>query len=209
MWSTEKFGAVSGRRQQAALRPPIFLRPTPRFGSGTRSTSSCFCPPLSRFLPGSASRVEMAVTQSKQRRGPFLPGSRIACQPSSKLSQFSLPRLSTRRLATRHSLALTMEAPLATEFLTETASHSKMTVTNSKQRTAQILTGARIAHKHSSNCSKFSSDFVQDARVAVNGSLLSLATGTSPALTNEGPLATAFRYNAPCPNFSREACNLN
>jgi hypothetical protein len=204
MWSTEKFGAVSGRRREVARRPPIFLSPTPRFGSGTRLTSSGFCPLPSRFLPGSASQVEMAVTQSKQRRGPFLPGSRIACKPSSKLSQFSLPQLSTGRLATCHSLALTKEGPLAcpderraTEFLTETASHSKTTVTNSKQTTETFLTGARIAHTPSSNWPKFSAKCVQDARVAVNGSRLSLATSHSLALTNEGPLATGFRYNAP------------
>jgi hypothetical protein len=202
MWSTEKFGAVSGRRQQAALRPPIFLNPTPRFGLGTRLTSSGSCPLLSRFLPGSVSRVEMAVTQSKQRRGPFLPGSRIACKPSSKLSQFSLPQLSTGRLATCHS-------SLATEFLTETASHSKTTVTNSKQTTETFLTGARIAHKLSSNYSKFSAELVQGARVAIHVSGLSPATSHSLARRNEGPLATAFRYNTPCPNFSREARNLN
>jgi hypothetical protein len=190
MWSTEKFGAVSCRRQQAALRPPVLLSPTPRFGSGTRSTSSGFCPLLSPFLPGSASQVEMAVTQSKQRRGPFLPGSRIACKPSSKLSQFSLPRLSTGRLSARHS-------SLATEFLTETASHSKTTVTNSKQTTETFLTGARIAHKLSSNYSKFSAEIVQGAGVAIHVSGLSPATSHSLALTKEGPLATAFRYNAP------------
>jgi hypothetical protein len=190
MWSIEKLGAVSGRRQQAALRPPIFPIPTPRFGSGTRSTSSGFCPLPSPFLPGSASQVEMAVTQSKQRKGPFLPGSRIACKPSSKLAQFSLPHLSAGRLATCHS-------SLVTEFLTETASHSKTAVTNSKQRTAQILTGARIAHKLSSNCSKFSSEFVQEAPVAVDGSRPSPATSHSLARTNEGPLAAAFRYNTP------------
>src|SRR6202050_1088515 len=30
MWSIEKFGAISGRRQVAALRPRIFLNPTGR-----------------------------------------------------------------------------------------------------------------------------------------------------------------------------------
>jgi hypothetical protein len=198
MWSTEKFGAVSGQLQGPALRPPVFLSPTPRSGSGIRLMLSGFCRLLPPFLPGSASQVEMAVTQSKQRKGPFLPGSRIACQPSSKLSQFSLSRPSSRRLAAQHS-------SLATAFLTETAPHSKTTVTNSKQRTAQILTGARIAHKRSSNRSKFSAEFVQEAQIAIHGSRLPLATTHSLTLTKEGPLATAFRYNAPCPNFSREA----
>jgi hypothetical protein len=206
MWSTEKFGAVSGRRQGAALGPPIFLSPTPRFGSGTRLMLIGFCRLLSPFLPGSASQVEMAVTHSKQRRGPFLPGSRIACKASSKMSQFSLPQLSTGRLATCHSPALTKEGPLAcpderraTEFLTETAPHSKTTVTNSKQTTETFLTGARIAHTPSSNWPKFSAECVQEARVAVNGSRLSPASSLSLALTKEGPLATAFRYNAPGP----------
>jgi hypothetical protein len=202
MWSTEKFGAVSGRRQGAVLGPAIRLSPTPRFGSGTRQVLGGFCRLLSPFLPGSASQVEMAVTQSKQKRDSFLLGSRIACKPSSKLSQFSLPRLSTGRLAARHS-------SLATEFLTETASHSKTTVANSKQTTETFLTGARIAHKLSSNYSKFSAELVRGAGVAVNGSRVSLATSLSLALTKEGPLATAFRYNAPGPNFSREARNLN
>jgi hypothetical protein len=116
MWSTEKFGAVSGRRQVAALRPPIFLGPTLRFGPSTRLTSSGFCRLLSLLLPGSASQVEIAVTYSKQRTAQILPGSRIAHQPSSKLSQFSLPHLSTGQLAASHSLALTKEGPLATAF---------------------------------------------------------------------------------------------
>jgi len=190
MWSTEKFGAVSGRRQQAAPRPPIFLSPTPRSGSARRLMLSGFCRLPSPFLPGSASQVEMAVTQSKQRRDPFLPGSRIACQPSSKLSQFSLPHLSTGRLAI-------CQPSLVTEFLTETASHSKTTVTHLKQTGETFLTGARIAHKRSSNCSKFSPEFVQEARVTVNGSRFPLAISHALALTNERPLATAFRYNAP------------
>jgi hypothetical protein len=204
MWSTEKFGAVSSRRQQAALRPPIFLSPTPRFGSGARLTSSGTYPLLPRFLPGSASQVEMPATHSKQSIAPFLPGSRIACKPSSKLSQFSLPHRSTGRLATCHSLALTKKGPLAcpdegrvTAFLTETASHSKTTVTNSKQTTETFLTGARIAHKRSSNQPKFSAEFAHGVRAATHRSRLSPATSHSLALTNEGPLATAFRYNTP------------
>jgi hypothetical protein len=225
MWSTEEFGAVSGRRQQAALRPPIFLSLTPRFGSNTPLTSSGFCRLLSTFLPGSASQVEIAVTYSKQRTAQILPGSRIAHKRSSDQPKFSSEFFrgaqaavhgSRLPLATSLSLALTKKGTLAcpdegraTSFLTETASHSKTTVTNSKQTAETFLTGARTAHKRSSNRSKFSAEFVRGARLAIQGSRFSLATSHSLALTKEGPLATAFRYNAPCPNFSCEARNLN
>jgi hypothetical protein len=98
---------------------------------------------------------------------------------------------------------------LLSPFLPGSASQVEIAVTYSKQRTAQILPGSRIAHKRSSDQSKFSSEFVQGARVAIHVSGLSPATSHSLARRNEGPLATAFRYNAPGPNFSREAHNSN
>ena len=134
MWNTEKFGALSGRRQVAALRPPIFLNPKGvhgqgklHFGFDTGLVLSGFYEEFRPFLTGSASQTEIAVTHSKQSIGAF-------------------------------------------------------------------LTGSRIARKRSSTQSKFSPEFVRGAQVAAHGSRLLPGT--------------AFRYNAPCPNFSREARNL-
>jgi hypothetical protein len=129
------------------------------------------------FLPGSDLQVEFAVTHSKQTAAPFLPGSRIAhfayrtlsrdahCHARSfignALSNRELrllePRLSHRKqtIAPRSNRELSTNRcrvnshaviPVPT-FLTETASHSEMAVTHSKQRTATFLTGARIDTK--------------------------------------------------------------
>jgi hypothetical protein len=272
MWSTEKFGAVSGRRQVAALRPPIFLNPAGHpafddpfilsdFGAGPRPSYVLLrrkCGKLNRqtpicrnhsksqktnnrdllkspkiqilrhhnlpasgpiltlegpqflpFLPGSASRVEIAVTYSKQRTAQILPVSRIARKRLSNQSKSSPDFDRRARVTACGSRPLpTSNSPRATAILPGSASRVEIAVTHSKQRTAQILPGSRIARRRSLNQSKFSPEFVRGAQVAVHGSRLLLATSISLALTKEGSLATAFRYNAPCPNFSREACNL-
>ena len=57
------------------------------FPAAKISSISCFA---AAFLPGSAQYVEMAVTHSKQTTGPFLPGSRIACQTFNLLPNFGL-----------------------------------------------------------------------------------------------------------------------
>jgi hypothetical protein len=80
------------------------------------------------------------------------------------------------------------------EFLPGTASQVEFDVSNSKQTAGQFLPGTRIAHKRSSTRPNFAPESVHGTRVTAHGSRLLPAT--------------AFRYNAGCPNFSREACNL-
>src|SRR5271156_2190568 len=142
MWSIEEFGAVSGRRQVAALRPPISLNPKGVHGQGKLHF---------RFDAG------LVLSGFYEEFRPFLTGS---------------------------------------------GSQTEIAVTHSKQRTAQFLTGSRIARKRLSNQSKFSPELVHGARVALHGWRLTVhGSRLLPA--------TAFRYNAPCPNFSREARNSN
>src|SRR5580704_6375781 len=87
-------------------------------------------------------------------------------------------------------------------FLTGSAPQTEIDVTQSKQTTENFLTGARTPFKRSPNRPNFSPEFAHGTRVPVRRSRFPLATSHSP-------LATAVRYNAPCPNFSREARNLN
>jgi hypothetical protein len=258
MWSIEKFGAVSGRRQAVALRPPIFLNPAGHpvfnepfilsdFGAGprpsyvllrrkcgklNRQTPICrnhsksqktnnrdllkspknqipqrhnlpdcgliLTPENQRFLPfltGSALQTEIAVTYSKQRTAHILTGSRIARRRLSNQSKFSPEFVRGTRVTARGSRPLpSSNSPLTTAFLPGSAPQVEIAVTYSKQITAHILPGSRIARKRSSNQSKFTPDSVRGTRVAVHGSRLLLTA--------------AFRYNAPGPNFSREARNL-
>jgi hypothetical protein len=94
-------------------------------------------------------------------------------------------------------------------FLTGSAPQTEIDVTLSKQTTEKFLTGARTAFSRHQLCRDSRSNCTHGTRVAGHGSRLPPATSLLLALTKEGPLATAFRYNAPCPNLSREARNLN
>src|ERR1700735_1209922 len=86
-------------------------------------------------------------------------------------------------------------------FLTGSAPQTEFDVTHSKQTTEKFLTGARTHFKLSPNWPNFFPESVPGTRGPDHRSRLLPATSHSP-------LATAVRYNAPCPHFSREACNL-
>jgi hypothetical protein len=91
-------------------------------------------PRSSAFLPGTAQCVESDVTHSKQTPGRFLPGARTARRP------FRLPS----KIVNSASLACP-DVGRPTAFLTGSASHSRSSVTHSKQSTEPFLTGSRIA----------------------------------------------------------------
>jgi hypothetical protein len=190
MWSTEKFGAVSGRRQQAALRPPIFLNP-----AGHPVFNEPFI--LSDF--GAAPRPSYARLRRKSGKLNRQTPTYRNHSKSQKTNNRDLLKSPKNQIPQRHNLPacgliLTPENQRFLPFLTGSALQTEIAVTYSKQRTAHILTGSRIARKRLSNQSKSSPEFVRGARVAGRGSRLLPAT--------------AFRYNAPGPNFSREARNL-
>jgi hypothetical protein len=197
MWSTEKFGAVSGRRREAALRPRIFLNLTGH---------SVFDEPfiLTDFGAGARpSYVHLHRKWGKLNRQTPIYRNRSKSQKTNNRDLLKSPKnqiLQHHNLPTP-GLILTPENQRFLPFLTGSASQTEIAVTYSKQRTAQFLTGSRIARKRSSNHSKFSPELVHGARVALHG--WRLTVHGSRLLPG-----TAFRYNAPCPNFSREARNL-
>jgi hypothetical protein len=140
---------------------------TSRFPVTKSPSISCYAP---AFLPGSGKYVECDVTHSKQTTATFLPGSRIASRGSRQGTASAVPSLvchDEEKSFRAGSLARAFTCALAcpgefpaglpralfaggsvcsTPFLTETASHSEMAVTHSKQTIATFLTGARIAH---------------------------------------------------------------
>ncbi len=205
MWSTEKFGAVSGRRKAVVLRPPIFQNPTGHsmfdepfilsdFGAGPRPSWVRLrrkCGKLNRQTPTYRNHSKSQKTNN---------GDLLKSPKNQILQHHSLPAC---------GLILTLENQRFLSVLTGSDLRTEIDVTLSKQSIDSFLTGSRIARKHSSNRRKFSPESVHGTRVAVHGSRLLLATSLSLALTKEGPLATAFRYNVPGPNFSREARNLS
>ena len=190
MWSTEKFGAVSSQRQEAARRASTFPNPTAHSESDEPFISSGFgaeprpsyvpllrkCGKLNRQTPAYRNHSKSQKTNNRD----------LLKSPKNQILQHqNLPA---------SGLTLTLENQLFLPFLPGSASRVEITVTYSKQRTARILPGSGIARKRSSNQSKFTPDSVRGTRVAVHGSRLLLTA--------------AFRYNAPGPNFSREARNL-
>jgi hypothetical protein len=190
MWSIEKFGAVSGRRQAAVLRPPIFLNRAGHpvfgepfilsdFGAGPRPSYARLrrkCGKLDRQTPIYRNHSKSQKTNNCN----------LLKSPKNQILQHqNLPAC---------GLFLTPENQRFLSFQTGSGSQTEIAVTHSKQSIGAFLTGSRIARKRSSTQSKFSPEFVRGAQVAAHGSRLLPGT--------------AFRYNAPCPNFSREARNL-
>ena len=172
MWSIEKFGAVSGRRQAAVLRPPIFLNRAGHpvfgepfilsdFGAGPRPSYARLrrkCGKLDRQTPiyrnhsksqktNNCNLLKSPKNHILQRHELRACGMNVGTRIAGHRSRLTVN--GSRPLATGHSL-------LATAFLTGSVSQTEIAVTYSKQRTAQILTGSRIARKRSSNQSKFS-----------------------------------------------------
>jgi hypothetical protein len=187
MWNIEKFGAVSSQGQEAARRASISLNPTAHsvfdqpFILSPEPRPFCVrlrrrCGELNRQTPIYRKHSKSQKTNNRD----------LLKSPKNQILQHqNLPA---------SGLTLTLENQLFLPFLPGSASRVEITVTYSKQRTARILPGSGIARKRSSNQSKFTPDSVRGTRVAVHGSRLLLTA--------------AFRYNAPGPNFSREARNL-
>src|SRR5271156_2191480 len=165
MWSTEKFGAVSSRRQAVVLRPPIFLNTTGHsvfdepfiltdFGAEPRPSYVPVlrkCGKLNRQTPVCRNHSKSQKTNNRD----------LLKSPKNQILQHrNLPAC---------GLILTPENQRFLPFLTGSGSQTEIAVTYSKQRTAHILTGSRIARRRSSNQSKFSPEFVRGARVALHG----------------------------------------
>jgi hypothetical protein len=214
MWRTEKFGAVSSQGQQATRCASIFLNP-----EGIRYSVN-----PAWIHPGHRRREHWRRAMHSVSDEPFI-SSGFGAEPrpsyvpllrkcgklnrqtpayrnhskSQKTNNRDLLKSPKNQILQHQNLpasglTLTLENQLFLPFLPGSASRVEITVTYSKQRTARILPGSRIARKRSSNQSKFTPDSVRGTRVAVHGSRLLLTA--------------AFRYNAPGPNFSREARNL-
>jgi RNA methyltransferase, TrmH family len=204
MWSIENSGAVGTTRRADALRPPISKNPFAHFGFDERFTTSVFAeqfPSLWLRLAANSAKLNRQ-TPEVERFATHRKQTTVLCSNSQKFKFCKTENLSLTALrvvvhGSRLPLA-TSHSSLATAFLTGSGSQTEIAVTYSKQRTAQILTGSRIALKRLSNQSKLSPEFVRGApdaahgsRLWVHGSRLPLATSLSLALTKEGPLATA------------------
>jgi hypothetical protein len=214
MWSTEKFGAVSSQGREAPRRASIFLNPEGirytvdpawihpehrRREHWRRAMHSVFDEPLisSDFGPGPRPfcvRLRRKCGKLNRQTPAYRNHSKSQKTNNRDLLKSPKNKILQHQNLPASGLALTLENQLFLPFLPGSASRVEITVTYSKQRTARILPGSRIARKRSSNQSKFTPDSVRGTRVAVHGSRLLLTA--------------AFRYNAPGPNFSREARNL-
>jgi hypothetical protein len=124
-------------------------------------------PTSTRFYPKSRSHT-------KHTTKPSLPGSRFAHRHArtsfaNSLSNRELQLLEPTLIHRKQTIAPRSNRELSTNlcranshaviptkpFLTETASHSKMAVTHSKQTTAPFLTGARIGRQRRANSDAF------------------------------------------------------
>jgi len=209
-----KVGAVGSAGRADVLRPLTCQNVAPQFVSDERSTlsdsgemSSSFRAPLFINSAGLNRQIALNRMRSKSQK---INTCDLLKSPKNHILQHHELRACGMNVGTRiagHGSRLTVNGSrplatshslLATAFLTGSGSQTEIAVTYSKQRTAQILTGSRIARKRSSNQSKFSPKSVHGtpfeghvSRLRVYGSRLSLATSLSLALTKEGPLAAA------------------
>ena len=130
--------------------PASAMAPISRFPAIKKPSISSFA---DVFLPGSAQYVESDVTHSKQTTATFLPGA-------------TTPQFGSRTVQWDAQVALS-NPRFPAAFLTETASHSEIAVTHSKQTTATFLTETRIA------CQPF--------KLPLNSSALSCAKTPAPS----------------------------
>jgi hypothetical protein len=213
MWNIEKFGAVSGQERVVALRPPKhsmlaapaswqlvvrIQRLATRHSLALTEERSRAYPDEARateFLTETDSHLEIVVTRSKQRIGPFLTGTRIGHQSIQNLTNLP-PGMSA---AGRRSRSLFCPSTALIfigfyeefrPFLTGSAPQTEIDVTLSKQTTEKFLTGARTAFRRHQVSRDFRRNCTRGTRVAVHGS-------RRPPATSHSPLTTAFRYNAP------------
>src|ERR1700678_3325 len=157
MWSIEKFGAVSSQGQAPTPRASILLTPTAR---------SVLDEPfiLSDFGVGSRLlRVRPRGKRGKLNRQTPLYRNHSKSQKTNNRDLLKSPKnqILQHQNLPASGLTLTLENQLFLPFLPGSASRVEITVTYSKQRTARILPGSRIARKRSSNQSKFTPDSVR------------------------------------------------
>jgi hypothetical protein len=145
MWSTGKFVAISlsGR---ADIHPSISQNPAP---------DPSFSEAIRPFLTGSAPQTEFDVTHSKQTTEIILTGARthirifeilqISAQNDDATSVGPPKSTASRAWGRGHEVARMRPS------LTETAQHSEIDVTHSKQTAGEFLTETRIACRHDLN----------------------------------------------------------
>jgi hypothetical protein len=145
--------ACCARRSAADRRFPLA-------DSQSKPTSTRFCP--------------KSRSHTKHTTKPCLPGSRFAhrhartpfanslsnrelhlLEPTLTHRKQTIAPRSNREHSTNRCRATSCDVVPTPTFLTETASHSKMAVTRSKQTTASFLTGARIGHQCRANSDAF------------------------------------------------------
>jgi hypothetical protein len=182
MWNTEKFDAVSGRRQAIVLRPPIFLNPTCHSVSDERFISSDFGPGPRPFC------VRLRRKCGKLNRQTPIYRNHSKSQKTNNRDLLKSPKIQILQdhKARACGLILTLGNEQFSPFLTGSALQTEIAVTRSKQSIGAFLTGSRIA----------SPPFTHRA---------SSAAGTLTFLSDRRPI----RYNVSGPNFSREARNLS
>ena len=112
------------------------------FSPKTKPSISSFAP---TFLSGTAQYIETSVTHSKQTTATFLPGARTAHLRPGRFSGIACQPARLERLFRTSQAAFRETSVYSTAFLTGSASHSKTSVTHSKQTTEIFLTGSRIA----------------------------------------------------------------
>src|SRR5271154_1372688 len=141
MWSIEKFGAVSSRRQAVVLRPPIFLNPTRHSLSDEPFILSDFgAGPRPSYVPLLKKCGELNRQTRVYRNHP----------KSQKTNNRDLLKSPKNQILQHHNLPacgliLTLKNQQFLPFLTGSAPRTEIAVTHSKQSIGAFLTGSRIA----------------------------------------------------------------
>src|SRR6202167_268017 len=173
MWNTEKFDAVSGRRQAIILRPPIFLNPTCHSVSDEPFISSGFgAEPRPSYVP------LLRKCGQLNRQTPIY-RNHSKSQKTNNRDLLKSPKIQILQdhKARACGLILTLGNEQFSPFLTGSALQTEIAVTHSKQSIGSFLTGSRIA----------SPPFTDRA---------SSAAATLTFLSDRRPI----RYNVPGPN---------
>jgi hypothetical protein len=151
MWSIEKFGAVSGRRQEAASRPPIFLNPEGIHPEHwRRAMHSLFDEPFILSDLGLGTRrfcVQLGRKYSQLNRQTPIYRNHSKSQKTNNRDLLKSPK---NQILQHHNLrACELISTLGNEqflpFLTGSALQTEIVVTHSKQSIGSFLTGSRIA----------------------------------------------------------------
>jgi hypothetical protein len=205
MWRTEKFGAVSSQGQQATRRASIFLNPEGirytvdpawihpehrRREHWRRAMHSVFEEPLILRDFGAGPRpfcLRLLTKYGKLNRQTPIYRNHSKSQKTNDRDLLKSPK---NQILQHHNLRAcvliwTLKNQQFPPFQTGSALQTEIAVTHSKQSLGSFLPGSRIAPLSST-----------DRALA--------AASTLTFLSDRRPI----RYNAPGPNFSREARNL-